>query len=191
MSILIVQPSEAEQRDVERDPDSVYTPGWCTRGLLDLEPPPTEVVCEPCAGNGAIVRELVNAGYCVWAVERRESCAEELHSCGSPHILHVLIADAGVTAWPLPGHSVVTNCPYSNALDWVRRAVEAGGYAAFLLRAGFWDADYRAKWLEEHPPSDMLGLSPRPFGSAWAHCWWVWGGSGRGWRQIRRRRYET
>ena len=48
------------------------TPAWCTQLLLQEHPPPKgSLVWEPSAGRGAIVRELVAAGYEVWAIEQR------------------------------------------------------------------------------------------------------------------------
>jgi hypothetical protein len=180
VTFLKVQDSHSALLEEKADADTQYTPGWCTRGLLCVAPPALDIeVCEPFAGRGHIVRELVSNGHAVHAIEKRLACEVDLLQTSA----RVTMGDAFGFDW---GKQVVTNPPYSIVLKCVRRAVETGCYAAFLLRAGFWDNKDNSAFLDEYSPSDLIGLSPRPFSSYWAHCWYVWNGPGEGFGVIRK-----
>jgi hypothetical protein len=87
--------------------------------------------------------------------------------------------------------AVIANPPFNKAMDFLLRAHEEcpSGYIAFLLRAGFFEAKTRAAWLAENQPSDVLICSPRPFGTPWGICWFIWNGASLGYDVIERHKY--
>jgi hypothetical protein len=118
-------------------------------------------VFEPCVGDGAIVRELVWAGY----------------SQGHTNDLEPAIAadyhfDA---ADPWPDHQqnkynwIVTNPPFAmpkngkplpvNILKHALAAVRPGGAVSLLLRVTFLEpCENRGLFLQEHPPAQIIVL---------------------------------
>ena len=82
-----------------RPRDKWYTPLKATTPVMDLLPPGTEVV-EPCAGDGALVRNLPLLNWTVVAdIE--------------PGASNILVRDA--LSWQ-PDRHVVTNPPYTTAV---------------------------------------------------------------------------
>lgn len=63
---------------------------------------------------------------------------------------------------------VLTNPPYSNALDFVRKGIQEAESAVFLLRLNWLGsgktgrADFRSSFLREHPPTLLVPLERRP-----------------------------
>lgn len=71
-------------------------------------------------------------------------------------------ADAFNPAIPWPGNVILTNPPYSSAMEAVLRALcENKRVAAFLLRLNWLGSSGRADFHKEHP-SDIYILSERP-----------------------------
>lgn len=169
--------------------DAYPTPPWCLEALLAVGPRPmTSWVLEPSAGEGSLVRVLVEAGYAVEAVEIREECRPALEAAGAVQVtIGDFLGQAGnqFGARPLgaPGgcgtFGIVGNPPYSQAFAFARRCVESSHYTALLLRAGFWETTERARWLSEHPPSAIRALGTRPSFTGdgtdgTAYAWFVW-----------------
>lgn len=177
---------------LEHDPaarrafDYYPTPAWMTRALIKRVRPFD--VIEPCAGDGAIVRVL------------------EAERCG-PVLTNDLDTSRG-TLWHLdatrraswgqfmarkrPCRPVwgVTNVPFDVADTIVPLAVEHLPYFATILRLSWLEpTERRARFLREHPPSNLIVLPRHDFkgrGStdSVTSAWFVWGCSSRGGRRI-------
>lgn len=156
------------------------TPPEVTRALLAAHPPPDgSTVLEPSAGSGAIVKELVAAGYPVHAIEINAAYEQHLVDAGADI---VRIRDfLTVNQWPF-ATAIVGNPPWdptSALLAHVRHAVALRPqYCALLLPVRFLGSRQRGQWLAEHPPRALFPLYPRPRfigGGGKEECaWMIW-----------------
>lgn len=184
-----------------RNADDFYaTPSWVTRAILPYLPLAGSVL-EPCAGDGAIVRELIAGGVngdCIDAIELDPARAKEI-----PSAVDVVVGDAlseeGDALWDAPHGLVIMNPPFTLAQRFVETALAAQrphrGTTAALLRLAFLEGQGRADFHAAYP-SDVYVLPRRPSfysrpegrkGStdSSAYAWFVWspGGGGR-WRVL-------
>ncbi len=159
------------------------TPAWVINALLERHPlRRLPIVLEPCAGDGAII-QAIRARYPdearVIAVEIREEERESL--CRSADEVHI----ADFLTWKPTGSFdyIITNPPFSIAMEVVRHALELAGDRAeviMLLRLAFLESEKRYSFWQEHPASRILVLSSRPSfsGDGWtdtaAVAWFVW-----------------
>ena len=150
--------------ETSREADFWPTPRHAIESLLDSDPPPTQhPVLEPCAGDGAIVKVLLERSYEVFALEIRE---EEI--AGLNKLCTAINSD--FLTWE-PGsadglHSVITNPPFSLARQFARQALEitipGDRYVALLLRCNVLGSGPWAHFWNEHPPSKLRPLKRRP-----------------------------
>jgi hypothetical protein len=138
----------ATGRSDVRHPDDFYsTPPWATRAILPhlvtplTYPLPSNIVFDPCCGDGAILFEVANA----WHMARLHGIEIDESRCAMARrrFAHIRQADAlRLTTWcgsDDRASLILTNPPYSLASDFIRRAlreVEHGGQIAMLLRLG-------------------------------------------------------
>lgn len=164
-------------RQPVRDGHDVYnTPTWCTKLILPhlrqyLRPGPQHLCLEPAAGDGAIVRELVEwCGAAVDCYEIREECHLPLRAIpdfGLGRVNLVSIRDfLGVQPDSrLADYDVVmTNPPYNRALEFVQHSLDfihVDGIVVMLLRLAFLEGQERTKWMRRHMP-DVFVLPRRP-----------------------------
>lgn len=158
------------------------TPSWVTQLLLAVDPPPEGVpVVEPSAGTGAIVADLMDAGYDVLPVEQREACAPDLSILVDRYIIGDWLKQPRL----LSRYSIVGNPPYNPAdvmLAHVLRCLEVGGarYIALLLPLAFACSRARYGLWKRHTPTAVYPLVERPaFGDAGKSgsrdvAWYVW-----------------
>ena len=153
--------------------DYYPTPSWMTRSLLYHYPAiKGAVVLEPCAGDGAITRVLLDHGCIVG-----ENDIDPRHEREST-------ADAtSALFWrslPFRPEWVITNPPFAVAFPILQHAYEhAETGVAFLLRKTFLEpTDERGPWLQAHPPTRLVCLprySFRGTGSDSVSCdWMIW-----------------
>jgi hypothetical protein len=147
-----------------REPLDVYpTPGWCVDRLLEEVSLPGGHWCEPCAGEGAIIRAVgAQRDDITWsALELRTSCREALVETGAlVHICDALEAPS----WALrdrPIDVIVTNPPFALAEEFLTRALAAATHVAFLLRLDFLGSERRSTFLRRTAP-DVRVLPNRP-----------------------------
>jgi hypothetical protein len=182
-------------RSERRPADHYPTPGWVTRAILPYLPLAGSVL-EPCAGDGAIVRELIAGGVngdCIDAIE-----LDPVRAKAIPSAVDVVVGDAlseeGGDLWDAPHGLVVINPPFSLAQRFVETALAAQrphrGTTAALLRLAFLEGQGRADFHACYP-SDVYVLPRRPSftnngkSDSSAYAWFVWspGGGGR-WRVL-------
>jgi len=180
-----------------RDPNDFYgTPEWCVRALFKHIIPwaaqSGEMVVEPSAGDGAIVRAMLNVGIGA----RRIAAVEQ----DGRH--HQALADLGVCV--VGGDTlsltysnvglVVMNPPYRKAREHVEHALQQvygkAGTVAALLRLGFLGSKRRISFWKQHP-ADVFVLPERPSFTtdgktdASEYAWFVWGpGRGGKWQVL-------
>lgn len=143
--------------------DYYRTPTWCVDAIRDYIPNVAEV-CDPCAGDGAIL----DAFYEDSAVEPPPLRALEIDPVLAAKIrpeVTTTVRDAlSPEPWGARGN-VVMNPPYSQAEAFVRRALAEvephGGCVFALLRLGFLESAERVDLHAEYP-SHVYPLSVRP-----------------------------
>jgi predicted RNA methylase len=162
-------------RDVRLADDSYATPEWCTRLLLPhLQ---RGDVLEPCCGTGQIakvIHETWNATGAYLAVEGVEidpgRSAAAIESGYFDHVstdnfLEWHQSNDTCHRWPL----IVTNPPFSLALEFVKRSLEVADTVAMLLRLAWLSSAERNAFHREHP-SDLIVLPKRPSFAKFVSC---------------------
>lgn len=156
--------------------DFYATPPVAVAGLLSKERFNGEIL-EPCCGNGAISRALLDAGYSV--------ISRDLHDWG--------YGDTGIdflTAPPLDCGAVVTNPPFKLASEFVLRSLEcvrkSQGKVAILNRIAWLESAKRKRLFESTPLASVWIFSKRiprlnrfdftgtPSTSLLGFAWYVW-----------------
>jgi len=160
--------------------DFFPTPPAVTRAFVDACPLPDGLWCEPCVGNGAIVRAVGDRNpwvtYDIREVPDHPGVA--LHHPSTDFLAQDLE--------PGTFDVIITNPPFYLAEEFVRKALTCATHVAMLLRLAFLETRRREQLHAEHP-SDVYVLSRRPSFMAngatdsCAYAWFVWG-PGRGGR---------
>lgn len=168
------------------DKDEDYaTPPWPIHRLLDKLALKAGRWLEPCAGAGGIVR-VVNTRIpgIEWVAcerdPRHEASLREVVPAGSlafpahDAVLddRVLIGDffeslkklprRGSTPTNYPFDLVLTNPPFSKAINFLMACLCLAPDVILLLRTGFLHSRKRHAWLTSHMPERSLGLPNRP-----------------------------
>lgn len=170
---------------MRRDKDNYVTPAWVTSALLENVIGAVSTArnfLEPCAGNGAILREM-EGRWCMrgsrfTAVEIREEERENLLELAD----EVHIADF-LTWKPTDKYDlIITNPPFSIAKQVAEKCLEIAGdeaTVALLLRLSFLASQERHAFWQQHPLSELLVLSARPSFTGGGtdnseYAWYVW-----------------
>ena len=160
--------------------DAYYTPAWCVRALLATVQLPGGNWLEPAVGDGAIVRAVNEVRRDVeWTINDIDlSRVGDLLACGwgqSPYTA------AGFEFEVEDIHAVViTNPPFSQALEFVQGAMKDGKIVVMLLRLNWLASQKRNRFLLDNAPSVYV-LPRRPSFTndgktdATDYAWFVWG----------------
>lgn len=163
-----------------RDEDFYATPGWMTRALLRrIFIPATASIIEPCAGDGAIVRELND-----WRVLTNDIIAR-------PPLNPLCMHDArSKKAWQVfdsfgPLGVCLTNPPFNDAFVIAEQAYEFCQIGVVLLLRLSWlePTDDRGQWLKAHPPTRLIVMPRHDFRGngktdSVTSAWFVWDKAG-------------
>ena len=146
--------------------DFYPTPNWCIDALLSyLNPKDGDVFLEPAMGDGRIFDRFPFGHDKKWA--ELSAHRDYLNPMGLD-----LSADV-----------IITNPPFSHALEFVRTAIERdlkdNGTVCMLLRNSFLGSKERADFWREFPITNLVVLTPRP---AFVHgktdnseySWFIW-----------------
>lgn len=160
--------------DEQKQPlDFFETPEAATLALLDfirIDGP----VFEICAGTGKIAKVLRKAGY---EVKTNDSCTQFKTDYRKD------VSKAGAsTGWQPYKDSdwIITNPPFSKAIEIVSNTVNKKKKCAFLLRLSFLEpTKRRGKFLSECPPNKLIVLPRISFTgdgkTDWMPCaWFIW-----------------
>lgn len=147
---------------------------------------------DPCAGDGAVLSALIEAGFRSTALSGNEIDPVLRMFCAAETTVIPTLGDylAGPPPPPSGGPEIIlTNPPYSLALPFAERAlghVKPGGIVAFFLRLGFLASLERSEFHRRNP-ARILICNPRPSFArfikggkstttdASEYAWFVWG----------------
>lgn len=152
----------ATKRGGERREQDFYpTPKSAILPLFDRirwDPPGT--FFEPCIGSGAITRHVPKNWQLGWC-EITE---------GTDYLTH----DVGYRP-----DLIITNPPYSLALEFLKKSLGESETVAYLLRLNFLESKKRKAFWTENPPTHLFTLTERPKfingrSDACGYGWFVW-----------------
>lgn len=151
------------------------TPRFMTASLLHHHPIRTDaLILEPCAGDGAIVRALVDAGYRFIVTNDLDTRHQtDLHADATDFTLWAHSTLGGVD-W------VITNPPFNVAFPILMQAERLARVGvAMLLRKTFLEPTIaRGPWFSVHPPTRVIGLPRHKFrgtgSDSVAADWCIW-----------------
>lgn len=146
-----------------REHDAYYTPGWMVRALIkhgsQYLSRTSLKIFEPCVGDGAIVHELVKAGYLSGETNDINPRIEATHHFDAAQ------------PWPAEHHDrydwIVTNPPFAMPknkpplpVNILQEALEHATEAvSLLLRVTFLEpCENRGLWLQANPPDQIIVL---------------------------------
>ena len=144
---------------------------------------------EPCVGNGNIANATLN--YFNFSLHRPESVNTFVDIVDRGYT-ETIVQDFMTFKPERKYQLIVTNPPYSIALDFVKKCLEHlehRGYLAMFLKIQFWEGEKRKQFLLDNPPAFCFPFSKRmptwnngqqwdENGKRWAttmcHAWFVW-----------------
>ena len=141
-----------------------------------------DLILEPSAGNGAIIKALRNYEYTnhITAFEIREEEREILNGYADKvEIINYLECDPQQVG---KFDCIIGNPPYSLAQEFIDKSLELlkpGGRIIFLLRTSFLESKKRFQWWQDKPPTRLYTLSNRPSFTgkgtdASSYSWFIW-----------------
>lgn len=186
-----------------RENDFYPTPAWCVYALLREWSPGmvAPMWLEPCAGDGAIVRAVIERGWgnTFWdLIELRSQAVPALEQLqrdfldpieGEARIEFQAPRDFlmwdGRGAWnaEYKYDVCITNPPYKIAQKFIEHALKLSDTVVMLLRLNFLGSQERAAFHRANP-SDVYVLTPRPDftgdgGDSCEYAWFIWPGTGK------------
>lgn len=102
---------------------------------------------EPCAGDGAIIREMLKRG-----VEPSKWEWAEIRE-GKDYLL------GGMTGRV---DAIITNPDFSIAQEFIERSLREAKFCAYLLRLNFFGSRKRREWWQGKEPTHLYTLAERP-----------------------------
>lgn len=132
------------------DADAYYTPQWCIDLILpEIDFPTIGTVLEPAAGDKRIVDSVQS--YCC----DKYDVPVDIEWCEITE---------SIDYFTIYGECdlVITNPPFSLALEFCDKALNEAANVVMLLRLGFLGSQARKGWWQQHPPSRLFALSKRP-----------------------------
>lgn len=165
----------------DRNLDAYFSPPEAAVALIAVELQYLPLsLWEPAAGNGALVKPLLDAGYVVHATD--------IADYGSPLVIPYI--DYFYAERPPDTCGIVTNPPYRLAAAFLECSLRYYEYIALLLRTNFLESVGRLELFRRRPPSRIWISSRRlpmmhrhnwngPIApSNTCHAWFVWTGGG-------------
>ena len=144
---------------VRRERDYYPTPSECTWALMkEIIIPIGSVLCEPCAGDGAIPDA---SNWPEWVYAEIEEDIDYLNT------------DFNFV------DGIITNPPFSLAQEFLEKSLREADFVAYLLRLNFLGSQKRKLWWQDKTPTHLYVLSKRPSFTgngtdATEYAWFVW-----------------
>lgn len=132
-------------------------------------------IWEPCAGRGYLSEALITFGHKVVSTD----LINRGYGIGGVDFLKPTLYDS------LPFDAIITNPPYSHALECVKRSIELVPVACHFLNIRFLESVKRKAFFDRFPPryvcvfteripSSKNGLFPVKEKSAVCYAWFIW-----------------
>lgn len=169
---------------IRRDADYYPTPAWCVRALLKTVQLPGGRWLEPAAGDGAIIRVVLEHRRDVSfaACDIDETHRPSLENAGAALIrIDDFVKLERYEPVPVTPYYqvVITNPPFSQAMEFTEAALRRAPVVVMLLRLNWLASQKRNAFLRENPPSVyVLPRRPSFTGTgtdATDYAWMVWG----------------
>lgn len=167
------------------DADNYPTPTWCVGRFLEAVDLPGGNWMEPSAGEGALIAAVqsIRSDVTWTANELRNACAGRLQDLLYPS--ERVSIGSFLDLQPDPRHTpdvVISNPPFSLAMDFINHALSFQASVVMLLRLNFFGTLGRAEFLQGHTP-DVYVLPDRPSFTGKGtdsieYAWFVWPGPG-------------
>lgn len=138
----------------ERSNDLYETPACAIRALMNAEGLP-RVIWEPCAGRGAISRELISAGHAVIA-------SDLVAYPGADNGIQTSIDFLMERRPPAGCQAIVTNPPFKSADAFVRHGLDLGCMVYVLLRLMAIEGANRSDIIDRHLIRIQAGIERLP-----------------------------
>lgn len=170
--------------DREREPEDYYaTPYSTTQALLEVLPPLSGKILEPCVGGGHIARTIQEA------YPEVEIKGYDLVNRGFEG---TVLTDFLTHGFNETFDHVITNPPYSLAQPFLEKSLsltKKGGVVAMFLKIQFLEGAKRKELFKKHPPKYIYVFSKRqnpwrngnqldekgkPWSSTMCFAWFVW-----------------
>src|SRR5690554_5522220 len=166
--------SATNRGSIRRESDFYKTPESTIRSLFDvLYPPGGSEMCDPCAGDGRIIRVFKERypWFKTFAVEIRPEERENLEDAGTEYIHSGIDFLEIGEIYPIP-RVFITNPPYSIAQKVIEHCFEIAPDAEviMLLRQGFFSSKARKPFWDKHPVTQLYPLVERPSFGASVKC---------------------
>ena len=173
----------ATNRGTKRKESDFYaTPRDAIISLLenDFIADANDLILEPSAGNGIIIKTLREAGIdnYIHAIEIRSEEKEHLQNVASSvEITDFLNADSSISY-----DVIIGNPPFSLAQEFIDKSLSLlspGGRLIFLLRTNFLESKKRFEWWQDKLPTKLYVLAQRPSFTgkgtdATSYAWFIW-----------------
>lgn len=158
-----------------REHDNYPTPSWTVDRLLEEYSIDAQLVVEPAAGSGSLVRAF--QARCVGTYWRAVDIMEEHREALASVCDDVLIGD--YLENPCDCDAIIGNPPYKLARQFVEKAIREAPVVVFLLRLGFLSSAKRCDLLRLHTPSVyVLPNRPSYTGTGktdqYDYAWFAW-----------------
>lgn len=152
---------QSSHHHVDRGLDAYFSPPEAALSLLHIEAGYLpKCIWEPAAGDGAIARPFLDAGFTVITSDLVDY---GLNGC--------LVGVDYLKATPIHGvHGIVTNPPYKLAVNFAKKALNETFYIALLLRTNFLESTARLGFFREHQPA-RIWISSRRLPMMHRHGW--------------------
>lgn len=167
----------ADYHGIGDELERAWTPTWAAAGIVEALAaellPCVDLVIEPHAGGGALLREASHywPDAARWAFDLDPHApALDDHSLDRAELADWLTDPArnDLERWRVLLDRrldvlVLGNPPFSDALDHLDVAVRLGAWVAFVLPLDRLERSSWSTWLDAHPPTWWRPLRPRPW----------------------------
>lgn len=152
---------QSSHHHADRGLDAYFSPPEAVASLIGIEREHLPAkIWEPAAGDGAIVKPLLSAGFNVVASDIVDY---GLRGCASGVDYLRAKPERGV-------EGIVTNPPYKLAMRFAEKAITEVPYLALLLRTNFLESTARLPFFRKHQPA-RIWISSRRLPMMHRHGW--------------------